>query len=45
MGIFIFTVVKATSTLKSPPVNLVRANQIGKGDSKVIDELTHQVSV
>lgn len=38
-----FTVGKANSTVRSPPVNLSRINQSAKGDSKVLDELTLQV--
>lgn len=38
------TIVKANSTVRSPPVNLARINQTGKGDSKVIDELNHQIN-
>ncbi|XP_063830589.1 microtubule-associated protein RP/EB family member 1 isoform X3 [Ostrinia nubilalis] len=35
---------KANSTVRSPPVNLSRLNQSAKGDSKVLDELNHQVN-
>ncbi|KAH9642497.1 hypothetical protein HF086_008907 [Spodoptera exigua] len=35
---------KANSTVRSPPVNLARINQSAKGDSKVIDELNHQIN-
>ncbi|XP_037295190.1 microtubule-associated protein RP/EB family member 1 isoform X1 [Manduca sexta] len=35
---------KANSTVRSPPVNLSRLNQSAKGDSKVIDELNHQLN-
>ncbi|XP_075981370.1 microtubule-associated protein RP/EB family member 1 isoform X1 [Anticarsia gemmatalis] len=35
---------KANSTVRSPPVNLSRINQSAKGDSKVIDELNHQIN-
>lgn len=43
--IYIFFVVgKAPAAVRSPPVNLSRINQSGKGDSKVIDELNLQVS-
>ncbi|XP_031765710.1 microtubule-associated protein RP/EB family member 1 isoform X2 [Galleria mellonella] len=35
---------KANSTVRSPPVNLSRLNQSGKGDSKLLDELNHQVN-
>ncbi|XP_026494474.1 microtubule-associated protein RP/EB family member 1 isoform X1 [Vanessa tameamea] len=38
------TIGKANSTVRSPPVNLSRINQTGKGDSKVIDELNHQIN-
>lgn len=41
---FVFAVGKAPTTVRSPPVNLARINQTGKGDSKVIDELNLQVS-
>ncbi|KAI5642999.1 calponin-like domain-containing protein [Phthorimaea operculella] len=36
--------VNTTSTVRSPPVNMQRLNQSGKGDSKLIDELNHQVN-
>ncbi|XP_053615008.1 microtubule-associated protein RP/EB family member 1 isoform X2 [Plodia interpunctella] len=35
---------KANSTVRSPPVNLSRLNQSGKGDSKLLDDLNHQVN-
>ncbi|CAH0401215.1 unnamed protein product [Chilo suppressalis] len=35
---------KANSTIRSPPVNLSRLNQSAKGDSKILDELNHQVN-
>ncbi|XP_069361446.1 microtubule-associated protein RP/EB family member 1 isoform X3 [Maniola hyperantus] len=38
------TIVKANSTMRSPPVNLSRLNQSGKGDSKLVDELNHQIN-
>ncbi|XP_045452455.1 microtubule-associated protein RP/EB family member 1 [Melitaea cinxia] len=38
------TIGKANSTVRSPPVNLSRINQTGKGDSKIIDELNHQIN-
>ncbi|CAH2089611.1 unnamed protein product [Euphydryas editha] len=38
------TIGKANSTVRSPPVNLSRINQTGKGDSKVIDELNLQIN-
>lgn len=38
------TIGKANSTVRSPPVNLSRLNQSAKGDSKVIDELNHQLN-
>ncbi|XP_028174938.1 microtubule-associated protein RP/EB family member 1 isoform X1 [Ostrinia nubilalis] len=38
------TIGKANSTVRSPPVNLSRLNQSAKGDSKVLDELNHQVN-
>lgn len=41
---FFFPVGKAPTAVRSPPVNLARINQTGKGDSKVIDELNLQVS-
>nr|XP_034835677.1 microtubule-associated protein RP/EB family member 1 isoform X4 [Maniola hyperantus] len=37
-------IVKANSTMRSPPVNLSRLNQSGKGDSKLVDELNHQIN-
>ncbi|CAH2984482.1 unnamed protein product [Chilo suppressalis] len=38
------TIGKANSTIRSPPVNLSRLNQSAKGDSKILDELNHQVN-
>lgn len=38
------TIGKANSTVRSPPLNLARTTQGAKGDSKVIDELTHQLN-
>ncbi|KOB71490.1 Microtubule-associated protein RP/EB family member 1 [Operophtera brumata] len=38
------TIGKAPTAVRSPPVNLARLNQSGKGDSKVIDELNLQVN-
>ncbi|XP_053615006.1 microtubule-associated protein RP/EB family member 1 isoform X1 [Plodia interpunctella] len=38
------TIGKANSTVRSPPVNLSRLNQSGKGDSKLLDDLNHQVN-
>ncbi|XP_049877030.1 microtubule-associated protein RP/EB family member 1 isoform X4 [Pectinophora gossypiella] len=35
---------KANSTVRSPPVNLQRLNQSAKGDTKLIDELNHQIN-
>ncbi|XP_041984980.1 microtubule-associated protein RP/EB family member 1 isoform X3 [Aricia agestis] len=35
---------KANNTVRSPPVNLSRLNQSGKGDSKMIDELNLQIN-
>ncbi|XP_023939237.1 microtubule-associated protein RP/EB family member 1 isoform X2 [Bicyclus anynana] len=37
-------IVKANTTVRSPPVNLSRINQSAKGDSKLVDELNHQVN-
>ncbi|XP_059060840.1 microtubule-associated protein RP/EB family member 1 isoform X2 [Achroia grisella] len=37
-------ILKANSTIRSPPVNSSRLNQSGKGDSKLVDELNHQVN-
>ncbi|XP_045777873.1 microtubule-associated protein RP/EB family member 1 isoform X1 [Maniola jurtina] len=38
------TIVKANSTVRSPPVNLSRLNQSAKGDSKLVDDLNHQIN-
>ncbi|XP_049877028.1 microtubule-associated protein RP/EB family member 1 isoform X2 [Pectinophora gossypiella] len=38
------TIGKANSTVRSPPVNLQRLNQSAKGDTKLIDELNHQIN-
>ncbi|XP_041984979.1 microtubule-associated protein RP/EB family member 1 isoform X2 [Aricia agestis] len=38
------TIGKANNTVRSPPVNLSRLNQSGKGDSKMIDELNLQIN-
>ncbi|XP_013187676.1 microtubule-associated protein RP/EB family member 1 [Amyelois transitella] len=38
------TIGKANSTVRSPPVNLSRLNQSGKGDAKLLDDLNHQVN-
>ncbi|XP_059060839.1 microtubule-associated protein RP/EB family member 1 isoform X1 [Achroia grisella] len=38
------SILKANSTIRSPPVNSSRLNQSGKGDSKLVDELNHQVN-
>ncbi|XP_032519543.1 microtubule-associated protein RP/EB family member 1 isoform X2 [Danaus plexippus] len=35
---------KANSTVRSPPMNPSRLTQSGKGDSKVIDDLNHQIN-
>lgn len=41
-----FTVGKSISQVRTPAVsNIGKLNQTGKGDSKVIDELNHQVFV
>ncbi|XP_039759020.1 microtubule-associated protein RP/EB family member 1 isoform X1 [Pararge aegeria] len=37
-------IVKANSTVRSPPVNLSRLNQSAKGDSKLVDDLNHQIN-
>ncbi|XP_032519542.1 microtubule-associated protein RP/EB family member 1 isoform X1 [Danaus plexippus] len=38
------TIGKANSTVRSPPMNPSRLTQSGKGDSKVIDDLNHQIN-
>ncbi|XP_021205963.1 microtubule-associated protein RP/EB family member 3 isoform X2 [Bombyx mori] len=38
------TIGKANTTVRSPPVNLSRISQSAKGDSKVVDELNHQIN-
>ncbi|XP_026320874.1 microtubule-associated protein RP/EB family member 1 isoform X2 [Hyposmocoma kahamanoa] len=38
------TIGKANTTVRTPPVNLQRLSQSAKGDSKLLDELNHQLN-